>query len=279
MKDKSIGIFDSGVGGLTVVKHLSEILPKEDIIYFGDTARVPYGSRSDKIIFKYALQDINFLKSKDVKVIIAACGTVSSIFLKNNLCSAYFKDLFCSGVFYSGIIEKACEKAVQTTRNKNIGIIGTTATIKSKSYETYIKQKNSDIKTVAISCPLFVPIIEQEIYLSNLTITKNIIDMYLRPLKNSGIDTLILGCTHYPIIYNLISDYFENKINLIDPGFETAIFIKSYLYNNNLLNISGGKKEFFISDKSNDFENTANRLLNANVSENIKIIDLEHLEK
>lgn len=274
MKNKNIGVFDSGVGGLTVVKHLIETLPTENIIYFGDTARVPYGSRSDSTILKYSLQDINFLKTQNIKIIIAACGTVSSVFFKNNINNFYFKDFF-----FTGIIEMAAKQAANITKNKNIGIIGTNATIKSKSYEFYLKTLDPDIKTVSAACPLFVPIIEENLFNKKIDIIKQIIDLYLNDLKTSNIDTLILGCTHYPLISDFILDYFDNKIKIVNPGIEIAKFTKLYLTQNNLLNNSGGKFDFFVSDQIDNFKEIANSFLNINIDKQVKIINLEKLEK
>ncbi|MBP0979793.1 MAG: glutamate racemase [Oscillospiraceae bacterium] len=275
MKNKNIGVFDSGVGGLTVVKRLIELLPNENIIYFGDTARVPYGPRSNSTILRYALQDINFLKSQDIKIIIAACGTVSSVFFKNNINNFYFKDFF-----FTGIIEMAAKKAVAITKNKNIGIIGTKATIKSKSYETYIKNLDSKIKTYSVACPLFVSIIEENLFNNRIDITNKIIDLYLKDLKKSNIDTLILGCTHYPLIKDLILNYFDNKIKIVDPGVEIAKFTKSYLTQNNLINnnINKNNIKFFVSDSVDNFKNIAKSFLNIDLINQVRLINLENLE-
>lgn len=274
MKNKNIGIFDSGIGGLTIVKPLIDILPNENIIYFGDIARVPYGSRSNKTIYKYALQDINFLKSKNLKMVIAACGTVSSILFKNNINHSYFKDFY-----YTGIIEPTSFEAAKISQNKNIGIIGTRATINSKSYEICLKSLDSDIKTISVACPLFVSVVEEGLFKNKPKTAYDIIDMYLSDLKNSDIDTLILGCTHYPILSNLISEYFDNKIKLINPGVEVAKFVKKYLIKNNLLNTNGGEKNFFISDETNNFKDVANTFLDINIFENIDVIKLEDIDK
>ena len=285
MNRKKIGVFDSGVGGLTVVKHLINLLPNEDIVYFGDTARVPYGSRTEKTILKFAFQDIDFLKSKDVKIIVAACGTVSSVFLKNKISDFYFKDFF-----YSGVVEKTCEKAAKTTENKNIAILGTMATIKSKAYQICLEKIDEQIQTFSVPCPLFVPIVEQKLFETNARITRDIVDMYLHSLKSSKIDTLILGCTHYPILCNFISDYFDNKINLIDPGLETANFIKKYLTQNDLLNSSGGERKFYLSEETDSFHDIAAQLgilfpenkyyqnkntENKNINKTIEFVDLD----
>lgn len=274
MKNKNIGVFDSGIGGLTIVKPLIDILPNENIIYFGDIARVPYGSRSNKTIYKYALQDINFLKSKNVKMVIAACGTVSSILFKNNINHSYFEDFY-----YTGIIEPTAFKAVKTSLNKNIGIIGTNATINSKSYELCIKSLDKDIKTISVACPLFVSVIEEGLFKNKPNTVYDIIDIYLSDLKKSNIDTLILGCTHYPLLSNLIYKYFDNKIKLINPGVEIAKFTKKYLTKNNLLNTNGGKKSFFISDEPNNFKDIASNFLDINIFENINVIKLEDIDK
>ncbi len=273
MKNYSIGIFDSGIGGLTVAKHLINILPNENIVYFGDTARVPYGSRSDETILKYGLQDIKFLKSKNVKLIIAACGTVSSVFFKNNINNLYFKN-----IFYTGVIEPTVQKAFSITKNKRIGIIGTKATIKSKAYEFYLNQLDSNIEILSKPCPLFVSLVEEGLFSKNNNIVMSVIDFYLSDLKKSKIDTLILGCTHYPLLADAISSYFNNTINLVDPGKETAKFIKTYLTKNNLLNNNGGNREFFVSDGLYKFEYIANQFLGYPIK-NINIVNLEEIDK
>lgn len=273
MKNYNIGIFDSGVGGLTVAKHLINILPNENIVYFGDTARVPYGSRSDKTILKYGLQDIEFLKSKNVKLIVAACGTVSSVFFKNNINNLYFKNFF-----YTGVIEPTAKNAFNITKNKRIGIIGTKATIKSKAYEICLHQLDPSIECLSKPCPLFVSLAEEGLFNRNNNIVMSVIDLYLNDLKKSKIDTLILGCTHYPILAEAIGHYFNNQINLIDPGKETAEFIKTYLTTNNLLNNNGGNKNFFVSDGLDKFEHITNQLLGKTIK-NINIVNLEEIDK
>lgn len=275
MLAQNIGIFDSGVGGLTIVKNVLELLPNENIVYLGDTARVPYGSRDDKTILKYGLQDINFLKSKNTKIIVAACGTVSSVFFKNNMNERLNE--ICN---FIEIIKPTSDLAAKTSKNKNIGIIGTKATINSKSYDSCLKNIDSNISTISQTCPLFVPIVEEGIFKTNLDITYRIIDLYLNKFKKSNIDTLILGCTHYPLLTDLISNYFDGKINLINPGVATAKFIKTYLETNNMLNSKGTSKEFFVTDSVDGFKNIAINFLNlAEINSNIRNINLTEIDK
>ena len=275
MLDKNIGIFDSGVGGLTIVKNVLELLPNENIVYLGDTARVPYGSRDDKTILKYGFQDINFLKSKNTKIIVAACGTVSSVFFKNNMNGCLHES--CN---FIGIIEPTSNLAAETSKNRNIGIIGTKATINSKSYEICLKNLDKDISTISQACPLFVPIVEEGIFKSNPDIAYKIIDLYLNQFKKFNIDTLILGCTHYPLLAELISNYFDDKINLINPGVATAKFIKTYLEKNNMLNYDGTTKEFFVTDSIDGFKNIAMNFLNlAEIKSKIKNVNLTEIDK
>lgn len=274
MNSKNIGVFDSGVGGLTVVKHLINTLPNENIIYFGDTARVPYGSRSNKTILKYGLQDINFLKSKNIKIVIAACGTISSIFFKNNINHSYFNEFF-----YTGVIEPTARLAVNTTKNKNIGIIATKATIQSKAYELYIKKLDNKINTISTACPLFVPIIEEGLFYHNVNIVYDIVDLYLKDLKSTKIDTLILGCTHYPLLSEIIYNYFNNNINLIDPGIAVSNFIKSYLTEKDLLCQNGSIRKFYVSDNLDKFGDIANKFLGKDITQNIHTINLDIIDK
>ena len=267
MQNKPIGVFDSGVGGLTCVKELRKLLPNEDIIYFGDTGRVPYGNRSNQTINKYARQDADFLISKNVKAIIAACGTVSSVAtsLGNSL-----------DVFYTGVLEPTAKAAVNASKNGKIAVIGTTATIKSGSYEREIMSINSEIKIITQDCPLFVPLVENGFVDESNAITRLTVEHYLKNIKLSGADTLILGCTHYPIIKHIIRDYMGDNVALIDSGSATAEYCAEYLSKNNLLNKkqSAGTTEFYVSDTTEGFSMLAGLFLNEKVSDNVYHIDI-----
>ncbi len=265
--DKCISVFDSGLGGLTNVKELHKILKGENIVYFGDTGRVPYGTRSDDIILKYTLQDLRFLTSFPVKAIIVACGTVSSVALPK------IKDRIDVPII--GVVEPACQKAVKITKNKKIGIIGTEGTIKSGAYKKKLLMEDETLKIYENACPLFVPLVENG-YLESEA-TKIIVKDYLLPFKEKGIDTLILGCTHYPLLTKVISEFMGDEVCLVSPGVETASYAKELLENKGLLNKSDtlGKTEYYVSDNVEKFSYLASMFLDDKVFENVKKINIE----
>lgn len=265
--DKCIGVFDSGLGGLTNVKELHKILKNENIVYFGDTGRVPYGTRSDDIIVKYTLQDLRFLKSFPIKAVIVACGTVSSVALSK------VKDKIDVPII--GVVEPACEKAVKVTKNKKIGIIGTEGTIKSGAYKKKLLFEDNTLNIYENACPLFVPLVENG-YLESEA-TKIIVKDYLSPLKEKGIDTLILGCTHYPLLTKVIREFMGEGVSLISPGVETALYAKKLLEEKGLLNTSKdlGKTEYYVSDNVEKFSYLASMFLDDKVFENVKKINIE----
>ena len=267
MSDSAIGIFDSGLGGLTAVKQLEKVLPNENIIYFGDTARVPYGSRSQQTIIRYAEQDASFLLSKGVKMIIAACGTVSSVAtdLGNVL-----------PVPFTGVVEPTAQAAVNATKNGIIGVIGTSATVGSKSYKKAILAKDKKFKVYQQECPLFVSLVENGFISEDDKIVQLVAERYLEKLKNIKIDTLILGCTHFPIIAKAIQNYLGDEVTLIDSGRETAIYAADMLKKKNLLNKSAEKGEavYYVSDTVEDFRKTAQIFLGQNDIQDVYHITL-----
>lgn len=214
-----IGVFDSGLGGLTAVRELRRILPGEDIVYFGDTGRVPYGTRGVDVIVRYAKQDIAFLLEQNVKYVMAACGTVSS-----TLPEAYTRTL---PVPYTGVVQSAAAAAVRATRTGLIGVIGTPATVKSGSYNAAIAALMPGARIVATACPLFVPLVENGYFGADNAVTRLVARDYLKDIRAAGVDTLILGCTHYPLIAPIIADLMGPEVALIDPGRETALDRKS----------------------------------------------------
>lgn len=268
MNNKPIGVFDSGLGGLTAVKELLKVLPYENIIYFGDTGRVPYGDKSRKTILKYALQDIEFLKSLDVKMILAACGTVSSILEESNVNIE---------IPFTGVIAPTATAAASATRNNKIGIIGTTATIKSGSYKRELLKINPNLQIFEQDCPLFVPLVENGFIEKDNKATLIIAEKYLAGLRNKKIDTLILGCTHYPIISEIISKVIGPEVKLIDSGREAAIFAANALsFSENLTERkNSGSCVFFVSDTVNSFSKNAGFFLQQNVSQKVKMVDIE----
>lgn len=269
MSNAPIGIFDSGLGGLTAVKELISVLPQENIIYFGDTGRVPYGNRSRETISRYARQDAAFLLSKGVKIVIAACGTVSSV--ATNL-SDYLS------VPFTGVVVPTATAAVNATKNGRIGVIGTSATINSGSYKKEIMKQNDKITVYEQDCPLFVSLVENGFISPDDDIVKLVVERYLAPLREADIDTLILGCTHYPIIAQAISQCVGSHVQLIDSGRETALYATHLLQTNNLLNSSGklGNCNYYVSDTIDGFSHTAEIFLGKSVNGSVSHINIEH---
>ncbi|MFH1904900.1 MAG: glutamate racemase [bacterium] len=261
--NKSIGIFDSGVGGLTIMKEIIKILPDEDIAYFGDTARVPYGTKSRETILQFAIEDILFLLGLEVKLIVIACNTVSSTSL--DIIDRYFR------IPIIGVIESAVRRAVKATQ-KSIGIIGTRATIKSNTYNKKIRELGSNIKVQGISCPLFVPFAEEGIYKGKAI--EDVAEKYLRPFRNK-IDVLILGCTHYPLLKETIGSIVGDSIQLIDSAEEVAKDVKNTL--SRLKILRHGKRKarhsFFVTDEPKRFRQLGKRFLGRNIGkvENVSI--------
>lgn len=225
--NRPIGVFDSGVGGLTSVSELRKILPCEDIIYLGDTARVPYGTKSRETILRYASQDFEFLKSLGVKFIIAACGTVSSVIAGDSR--------FLDGLS-TGVIIPTVDAAVRATHNKRIGVIATAASVRSGSYERLIKEHLPECEVYSKACPMFVPLVENGYTDRSCQQTIQFAKEYLEPLRKQNIDTLILGCTHYPMLSDIISDIMGDSVQLISSGAEAARYAKSLLQEHSLLN-------------------------------------------
>ena len=241
MDNRPIGIFDSGCGGLTVLKEYLNLLPNENYIYFGDTARLPYGSKSKETIIEFSKQIVNFLISKDVKLIIIACGTASAC--------AYdvLKDL------YDIPIRSIIIPTSKTINDKNIGVIATKGTINSHAWEENIHAFHSDSHVISKACPLFVPLVEEGF--ADSEVAKIVAKDYLSVFKNSEISSLILGCTHYPILEKTIKETIKNNINIVNIGYYSALDTKEYLETNSMLNLNRALKtvEFYSSDDSKTF--------------------------
>ena len=267
MDNRSIGVFDSGLGGLTAVKQIMKELPNESIVYFGDTGRVPYGSRSQETIIKYSKSDMNFLLSKDVKLIVVACGTVSSVALPvlNSTVP----------ITMIGVVEAAAAAAINATKNNKIGIIGTKGTIKSGAYEKYIAQKNPEIKAFSKACPLFVPLVENGHF--DTMVAELVVEEYLTEIRNSGVDTLILGCTHYPLLKNTIARFMGDTVTLIDAGAEVAKLLKKTLEKENILadTPSNDQCKYYVSDDIEGFESLGGMFLERTLSNKVEKIDIE----
>jgi glutamate racemase len=269
MAERPVGVFDSGVGGLTVVSQLFGILPQEDIIYFGDTAHLPYGSKSKEAVTRYSLDIANFLKAKKVKIIVVACNTASSFALSS------LREKIDLPVI--GVIEPGAKAAIGTTRNFKIGIIGTEGTIKSRAFEEALKKIDKNIKVFSQPCPLFVPLVEEG-WLDEPE-TSQIAKKYLSPLKDEGIDTLILGCTHYPLLKELLGRIMGQEVSLIDTAEATAKAVERRLGEKNLLR-KGNRKaiyKFFVSDDPEKFLQLGRRFLGKNIDK-AKRVNLEAME-
>ncbi len=251
MNHKAIGVFDSGIGGLTVYKCLKERMPNEKVVYLGDTARLPYGSKSAETIIKFSEENARFLLQKDVKIIVVACNSSSSYAiptLQNSL-----------DIPVIGVIDAGSEAAIKNSQKK-IGVIGTTATISSGAYTKTILEKQPGIEIISKACPLFVPLVEEG-WIDH-RVTRMVIEEYLMPLKEQGIDTLVLGCTHYPVLKEAIADVIGNEITLIDSGITTADWV--YVILNSLGWLTGAEAEkqetplqdeFYVTDFPERFKN------------------------
>ena len=269
MDNRPIGVFDSGLGGLTGVRELRKRLPHENIVYFGDTGRVPYGSRSPETILQYARQDIAFLLSKDVKCIMAACGTVSSTYPPEEAARL--------PVPFTGVVGATARAAVDATRNRKIGIIGTAATVRSGSYAAIIRDMMPDVQIFARACPMFVPLVENGYFNDGNPVTKLIIAEYLQELKDAGVDTLILGCTHYPLLKKMIGDFMGDEVHLVDSGKVTAQAAAAALDDLGLLNgkKAGGTARYFVSDTPDNFDELAHTFLGEYAGGTVERIAIE----
>ncbi len=265
MNKKPIGVFDSGIGGLTVVKSLLQKLPYEKIIYLGDTARVPYGTRSKKTINQFAIQLASFLLKRNVKLLVVACNTISSTSLTS------IKSI--SPVPVIGVIRPTVNQGIKITKTNHIGIIGTNATINSKTYIKEIHSFNLKIKVSQQACPLFVPIVEEGLF--NHPVAKLMAKEYLKIFTQKTIDTLILGCTHYPLLKTAIKKALPSKSRIIESGPPTANKIKKTLQEKKLLNIKGHPKhEFYLTDLSKNTNKTIKNIFGKNLPNKLQQLTL-----
>lgn len=270
MDQRPIGVFDSGLGGLTAVRRLEKLLPHERIVYFGDTGRVPYGNRGEEVIRRYAAQDCRFLLSQDVKMIIAACGTVSSV--APSVLSSLPVPAF-------GVVEPTAAAAVAASKSGRIGVIGTAATVKSGSYATAIRALSPEATVLGQECPLFVPLVENGWIAEDDPVAALTVERYLRPLGEQRIDTLILGCTHFPLLIPHIRAYLGEGVALISAGDEAAKACVTALEQADSLAPADqeGETTFYVSDKSQNFAAVANIFLGRPVAENIHRVDIHSL--
>ncbi|MCI8387999.1 MAG: glutamate racemase [Clostridiales bacterium] len=260
-----IGIFDSGLGGLSALKEVRRLLPSEDIVYFGDTGRVPYGSRSKETITKYALQDLNFLMSKQVDAVLVACGTISSIAI-DTLRNKY------PSIPIIGVVDSAAEVAVSLTKNKKIGVIATSSTIGSHSFEKKLLSLDNELDIIQTACPLFVPLVENGFISPDNEVTHLVAKQYLAEIKASGADTLILGCTHYPIITESIARVLPG-VNIVSSSKAAADTLSQMVQPTEINRL--GNTEYYVSDEPYGFEKTASIFLETKIHDKVTRIDIE----
>lgn len=261
-----IGVFDSGIGGLTVAREIMRQLPEESMIYFGDTARVPYGTKSKDTILRYSRQIVNFLLSKGVKAVVIACNTASALAL-----SELQKDYIIPII---GMVQPGAVAAMKATKNKNIGIIGTNATIKSGQYGTYLRKLDPKVTVVTKACPMFVPLVEEG--LIDDRITEDMVSRYLREFRQYHIDSLILGCTHYPLLINPIQNFMGDQVVLVNPAYEVAKSLKQMLGEQDITaeEEHTAKYEYYVSDMADQFMTFADRVLPCRV-DRVQLVEIE----
>ena len=262
MDKRAIGVFDSGLGCLTAVRRLHALMPQESIIYFGDTGRVPYGTRGRDIITKYARQDVAFLRQYDLKSIIIACNTVSAIAL------ALLSE--ARDIPIIGTDEPACRRAKPVTQTGRVGVIGTAATIRSGAYEKYLHKKDGTLDLFTQACPLFVPLVENGRVHRGDVVIETVVKEYLTPLKDAGVDTLILGCTHYPLLEEVIGDFMGPDVTLIDSGAEAANLASTQFDPNE----GTGTTQYFVSDDPQGFDQLAELFLQEKVDVGAELVDI-----
>lgn len=255
-KEAPIGVFDSGIGGLTVAREIMRQIPNEKIIYFGDTARVPYGNKSKETVTRFSRQIVRFLESHQVKTIVVACNTASAYALDE------LEDEIDIPIM--GVVKPGAKAAAEATRNGKIGVIATEATINSHIYGEYIKELNPDVQIWGKACPLFVPLVEEGLLQD--PVTDEIARRYLTELIDLNIDTLILGCTHYPLIRSTIGRIMGENVNLVNPAYETARELKEMLAEKNLLQakapgLGSNQYQFYVSDTTDKFIRFANSII------------------
>lgn len=268
MDSRPIGVFDSGLGGLTCVKKLMEVMPGEDIIYLGDTGRVPYGGRSRETIKKYAREDIGFLRSFDIKAVAAACGTVSTNGLEE-IAGDYPIPVF-------GVADAAAKAAAELTRTGRVGLIGTRASIRSTAYDEKILSHRPGTRIFKRACPLFVPLVEEGRIGEDDPVLRMVAEQYLEELRKADIDVLILGCTHYPLIAGTVASIMGPDVTLIDPGAETALALRRYLAGHDALALRDrGRQSYYVTDSAEDFGHAASLFLNSHVEGDVRRVSLE----
>jgi len=275
MDNRAIGVFDSGLGGLTAVRALRQAAPDEHVIYFGDTGRVPYGGRAPETILTYTKQALDYLNSFDTKAVIVACGTASAVALPQLVgdvaTQAAYRPLRVpkKSIPLIGVVKAACSRAASVTKNGKIGVIGTAATIHSNAYFNALQSIDTAFQVYSIACPLFVPLVENGRVHRGDIVAETVVREYLAPLKDSGVDTLVLGCTHYPLLADLIADYMGDDVTLVDAGHEAALEVLEVLRGNNAecrMQNAECKDRYFVSDSAPGFAALASLFLGADIT-------------
>lgn len=269
LHNRPIGVFDSGVGGLTVAREIMRQLPNERIVYFGDTARVPYGSKSRETVTKFSRQIVRFLESQQVKAIVVACNTASAYALEE-----LEKEVDIPMI---GVVKPGARAALAATKNKKIGVVATEATIHSGIYSRYIEKNDKDVRVLGKACPLFVPLVEEGLWED--PVTDEIARRYLTELIDSGIDTLILGCTHYPMLRSTVAKIMGESVTLVNPAYETARELKRLLEEKDLESehrpgLGTELYRFFVSDAADKFQRFANSILTYGIL-SAKVINID----
>jgi glutamate racemase len=269
MDNRPIGVFDSGLGGLTTVREMAKQLPEENVIYFGDTGRVPYGTRSRDTILKYTRQDVAFLRTFDLKAIVIACGTVSSTAL-STISAEQDIPIF-------GVVGPTAIRAAEVTRNNKIGLIATNATVRTGAYERIMRHANPMAETHSLACPLFVPLVENGRTQPGDIVIETVVKDYLTPMKEAGVDTLVLGCTHYPLLWDVIQNFMGPEVTLLDSGAEVVRQVRERLTASNQRAEEGrkGMYRWFVSDSTEGFAQLASRFLGRTVTEPVSQVSID----
>jgi glutamate racemase len=269
LDNRAIGVFDSGMGGLTTVREMAKQMPGESVVYFGDTGRVPYGGRSRDTILRYARQDVAFLRSFDLKAIVIACGTVSSTAL-SELSAEQDIPVF-------GVVGPTALRAAQVTRNNRIGLIATRATVRTGAYERVMRHANPMAETFAMACPLFVPLVENGRTQPGDIVVETVVKDYLTPMKEAEVDTLVLGCTHYPLLTEVIQNFMGPEVTLLDSGAEVVRQVRERLHASGQEADAArrGNCRWFVSDTTDSFIELASRFLGRSVTEPVSQVAIE----
>lgn len=267
MNQRPIGVFDSGLGGLTAVRQLRRIMPSENIIYFGDTARVPYGNRSRDTLLKYARQDMRFLRSFDLKAVVIACGTVSTNCLEVLQAE--------NDIPIIGVVEPTVRRAVEATRSRRVGMVATRASVSSGAYERVFHQLDGTVEVFSRACPLFVPLVEEGRCRPGDVVIETVAEEYLKELKELDIDTLVLGCTHYPLLTDVIHQVMGPAVTLVDAGAESARAVRDLLRTRDACaSREAGCASYYTSDRAVDFQRLASLFLGEELKHPAQQIDI-----